>query len=484
MNRGIGATGKGGNGEARSRSSTLRLALVIWISGLPLFVLVLGVLSLPAGRSPGIGPVVAAAGALLLSLGFSFCAARAYAGRAEGQLAAEIRRGQVERQLRERAEAQTAAAENAERSKDLFLAMVSHELRGPLTAVIGWLEIGRSHADEPATLRRAVDIALRNAWRQARIMDDLLDVSRIVSGRFSLERRPVELSRVVREAAEAVRPAASQRRIELRCQVQEPVFVEGDPGRLLQAIDNLLVNALKFNQPGGWVSVVLERSAEQARLSVADNGAGIDPAALPHVFERFWQGDAVTMLLGRGLGLGLPLVRHIVELHGGRVAAESGGRGKGACFTVYLPMIASAGSSIALGDRPGAPEDAPRLHGLGVVALDRDDDTLEWLQYLLALHGAATWKARSVGEALALVAHRRADVMVSGVAAHDGRDEVVRALRAGASQRRVAAVAFSSRPTEEECRGALAAGYDGFVARPCDPQAMVRAVRLAAQRTA
>jgi signal transduction histidine kinase/CheY-like chemotaxis protein len=406
--------------------------------------------------------------ALVVVVGVSLLAARAAHER------------DAEQKMRERAEAQNAAAESAARGKDFVLAAVSHELRGALTAVIGWLEIGRSHTADRATVGRAIDIALRSARQQARIIDDLVDVSRILAGRFAVERRPVELSRVVREALEAARPAAEEKQVELRLRLQEPLYVEGDRGRLLQAVGNLIGNALKFNFRGGWVEVVLESCGAEARLTVADNGPGIDGDSLAHLFERFWQQEAAAGERSRGLGLGLTLVRHIVELHGGRVSAQSAGSGQGARFTVEVPALADAGSSIAVEGR--AREDGePGLNGLGVVALDRNDDTLGWLQHLLAMNGAMTWKARTVEEALALADREGADVMISDVTALDERYELIKALRAASPERRVAALAFSSRPTEEDCQRALAAGYDGFVAKPCDAQVLLRAVRVAAQ---
>jgi signal transduction histidine kinase len=368
-----------------------------------------------------------------------------------------------------------------EATRELFIAVLSHELRSSLTAMVGWLEIGRSRIDDLATVRRAFDVALRNARQQSRMMDDLLDVSRMMTGRFALERRPVDLSRVAREALEGERPAAEQLRIELRARIQEPVFVEGDRGRLAQVVGNLLDNALKFNHAAGWVELVLERSARSVRLAVLDGGAGIDADALPHVFEPFWQGRSAGPLRRRGLGLGLALVRHIVELHGGRIEAQSDGTGRGCRVTIELPAIADAAAALAAEARGGA-EDTESLNGLGVVAVDENDDTLGWLQYLFAMHGAMTWKARSVEEAVSLAEREHADVMISDVAVVDERFELVRRLRLRQPARAVAAVAFSSRPTEEACRRALSAGYDSFIAKPCDPGVLLRAVKAAAQR--
>jgi signal transduction histidine kinase len=440
-------------------------------------------------RGAWLGWLVAGMAAVLGVAGLSLWGAAACAGRLGRQIAQtllgaqeSIRQRRIEQSMRLQAEAEKAAAERADRSKDAFLATLSHELRGALTAVIGWLEIGRSHLGDETTLRKALDVALRNARTQARIMDDLLDVSRILAGKFSIERRPVELSRLAREALDAVRPAAEERRVELRARVHQPVFIEGDRDRMLQVVSNLLGNAIKFNRPGGWVELALECSGRQARLIVADNGAGIEAAALPHIFERSWQDEA--RVRRGGLGLGLALVHHIVELHRGCVYAESDGCGKGARFTLELPALAGLAAVLP----PEAPHaDEPihaGLNGLGVVAVDRNGDTLGWLQHLLASHGAMTWQAQSVEQALALVEREHADVMISDFSVAGERHDLVKALQARRFGRRVAAVAFSSQPTDEECRRALAAGYDSFVAKPCDPAVLLRAVKAAVERRA
>ncbi|HUG79448.1 MAG TPA: HAMP domain-containing sensor histidine kinase, partial [Burkholderiales bacterium] len=254
----------------------------------------------------------------------------------------DIRQRRVEHEAHMASEALRAAAESASRSKDLFLATLSHELRGPLTAVIGWLDVGRFSLGDAGMLRQCLDIAMRNAKQQARIIDDLLDVSRIVSGKFSVERRPLELSRLAEEVVEACRPAAAEKPVELRCRVTQPAFIEGDRERMFQVLSNLIGNAIKFSRPGGWVEVALDCAGVQVRLEVSDNGEGIAADALPHVFERFWQGNASGARKHAGLGLGLSLVRYIVELHAGRIEAESAGPGQGSRFTVTLPRLAVA----------------------------------------------------------------------------------------------------------------------------------------------
>jgi CheY-like chemotaxis protein len=262
--------------------------------------------------------------------------------------------------------------------------------------------------------------------------------------------------------------------------VHEPIFVEGDRERLLQVMSNLIGNAIKFNRPGGWVELSLSQAGRDVRLEVSDNGSGIAREAMPHIFERFWQ--APSRARRAGLGLGLPLVHHIVELHEGRVAAESRGPGQGARFSVLLPGLTEREQALAAGAHE--PEEArPSLHGLGVVAVDEDEDTLGWLQHLFARHGAMTWTAHSAAEAIDQLSRVHPDVVVSGMAI-TGQEArwLIRALHAPQAAKPVAALAFSREPTDEERDGALAAGYDGFVAKPCDPGVLVRAVRAVVER--
>ena len=385
-------------------------------------------------------------------------------GRALADADEAVRQRRAEHELHMAAEARRAAAESADRSKDLFLATLSHELRGSLTAVIGWLDIARSSVDR-TMLSRALEIAMRNARQQARMIDDLLDVSRIVSGKFTVERHPVELCRLAREALDSARPAAEEARIELRARLHEPVFVEGDRARLLQVLGNLLGNAIKFNRAGGWVELALEQREGEARVVVTDNGQGINEAELPRVFERFWQAEPAGRGRSPGLGLGLQLVHYIVEKHGGYIAVESAGPGRGARFTVRLPGL--------IGGSEG-------LHGIGVLALDDDRDTLDWLQHFFAAHGATTWVAHTAEEAMRLAVRVEPDVLISNlrIGVPSGQD-LIQGLRAQHLHKRVATLAFSAQPTGEERMRALAAGYDAFIECTSQPDPLLRAVRAA-----
>jgi signal transduction histidine kinase/CheY-like chemotaxis protein len=367
------------------------------------------------------------------------------------------------------------------RGKDVFLATLSHELRGPLTAVIGWLDIARGSLEDRNTLRRALGTASRNARQQARIIDDLLDMSRILSGKFPVDRRPMDLGRLVREALEAARLDAAEKALELRCSVLTPALVLGDRQRLHQALGNLIGNAIKFSRVGGWVEVAVERGGDNLRLIVADNGSGISRDALPHIFERFWQAPGARRGHG-GLGLGLPLVRHIVEAHEGHVLAESAGAGRGARFIVELPALAPSQTAAVPAEQARSTEAGDsRLEGLAVLAVD-DDDMLGWLQMALARHGAATWCARSAEEGLRLFRRVRPDLLISELRLPD-RDgyALIRGVRERAGTG-IGALAHSGEATQEARERALAEGYDAFLAKPCDTETLIATLAGLAQK--
>ncbi|HEX5760798.1 MAG TPA: HAMP domain-containing sensor histidine kinase, partial [Thermoanaerobaculia bacterium] len=253
-----------------------------------------------------------------------------------------------------------AAAETASLTKDHFLATLSHELRTPLNAIVGWARLLRAGALQGQKVERALESIERNAHAQARLIDDLLDVSAIISGKMSLELRPVELGPFLDAALDAVRPAAEARSLRLERQVEPGVGpVLGDPDRLQQVIGNLLSNGVKFTPPGGRVRACLERRGERAAIVVSDTGPGIDPAFLPHLFEPFRQGNRAERSQ-KGQGLGLAIVRRLVELHGGTVHAESRGLGQGASFVVELPLADSAAAPAAGPREAPAREGAPR----------------------------------------------------------------------------------------------------------------------------
>ncbi|HYE13406.1 MAG TPA: ATP-binding protein, partial [Pyrinomonadaceae bacterium] len=408
-----------------------------------------------------------------------------------GRLRAEAERARLlgqERRLR-------AEAEEASRLKDEFLATVSHELRTPLTAIQGWALLLNSGQLDDAAARRAAAVIERNARAQKQIINDLLDVSRFISGKMRLEVERVALGRVVAEAVEAVRLAAQAKGIEIEGPGadQPDVHVSGDPDRLQQIVWNLLTNAVKFTPQGGRVAVALTERDGHAEISVSDTGCGIAPDFLPYVFDRFRQADGSTTREHGGLGLGLAIVRHLVELHGGTVRAESEGSGSGCVFTVRLPLLRDAerGLRIDEGKDGGRIDEGYEirnpspafLSGLRVLVVDDDAETLALLRTMLAGRGAEVSAASSAGEALAALERDGADVLVSdiGMPGGDGY-ELIRRVRAGEAAaglpaaRRVPALALTAYARAEDSVRALAEGFQAHLAKPVEPAELWRAV--------
>jgi PAS domain S-box-containing protein len=401
------------------------------------------------------------------------------------------KRAEEERQrLLESERAAREEAEEASRLKDEFLATVSHELRTPLTAIHGWSLLLSSGQLDAAGAARAVEIIERNARAQQQIINDLLDVSRIISGKMRLDVRRVGLGGVLSAAVESVRPAAQAKGIELQTRLEAPAAeVPGDPERLQQVFWNLLSNAVKFTPAGGRVEVSLARANGHAEVTVSDTGQGISPDLRPYVFDRFRQGDASTTRRHAGLGLGLSIVRHLVELHGGTVRAESDGEGLGSTFTVELPLLRNAecGFRIAeqvsgLGDESALPQvpHSATLEGVRVLVVDDDEDTLQLVAALLGQHGALVSTADSTAAALALLEHETADVIVSDIAMpeRDGYD-LVRELRAREAARgaaRTPAIALTAYARAEDRARSLAEGFQAHVAKPAEPADLLTVV--------
>jgi len=377
-----------------------------------------------------------------------------------------------------------AEAREANRLKDEFLATLSHELRTPLTAILGWAHMLREGQVEGAAAARAFETIERNARAQARLVDDLLDVSRIVTGKLRLDLVPVSPHSFVDPAAEAVRPAAEAKGVRLEKVIDAGAgYLLGDPARLQQVVWNLLSNAVKFTPEGGLVQVRLERAGSQVEIAVSDTGAGIDPAFLPHVFERFRQADQRTSRQYGGLGLGLSIVRHLVELHGGSVRADSPGEGAGSTFTVTLPVApllreedAGEGAREAAGDTLHAVECPERLDGLRVLVVDDEPDARGLLEMMLGRCGAVVVAAASAGEALEALARSKFDIIVSdiGMPGEDGYGLIrrVRALapEAGGATPAVALTAYAR--TEDRLR-AMRAGFDMHVSKPVEQAELV-----------
>jgi PAS domain S-box-containing protein len=367
-------------------------------------------------------------------------------------------------------------AQEANRLKEDFLATLSHELRTPLNALLGWTQMLKSPALDEATRRRALESVERNAQAQAVLINDLLDVSRVMSGKLRLEERRVDLQAVVLAAADAVRPAVRAREIDLAVSLT-PLDgdVIGDPDRLQQVIWNLLANAVKFTPSHGRVEVSVEATGGAVQIVVTDTGAGIDPAFLPHVFERFRQGDSSTTRLHGGLGLGLAIVRHLVDLHGGTVTAESEGLGHGSRFVVTLPVrlqTSAEGVQRALDQEATA-----TLRGVRVLAVDDDQDSRELVLLILRSAGAEVMVVSSAVTALDVVDSFNPHVLVSDIAM-PGMDgyTFVRELAARDSAPRPLAIALTACAAPEDVRRATEAGFAMHLSKPADYERLVRVI--------
>jgi signal transduction histidine kinase len=395
-----------------------------------------------------------------------------------------LRAREAERQLRE-----------ANRLKDDFLATLSHELRTPLNAIVGWAHVLRTPNLDPAVTARAVESIQRNAEAQTRLIADILDVSRIVTGKLRIESRRVELARVVEAAVETVRPSAAARQVTLEVVTDADAIVQGDPSRLQQISWNLLTNAVKFTLPGGTVRVTVRRQPPAVQLIVEDTGIGIDPAFIPFVFDRFRQADASMTRTVSGLGLGLALVNDLVQMHGGTVRAESEGVGHGARFTVSLPepLAVVADPATAPAAAP-ASEPPPRpalpagriLEGIQVLLVDDDTDFLESLDVALRSRGARVRSAASAAAALAAIDASLPDVVVSdlGMPEADGFGLIheLRARPAGHGGD-LPAIALTAYVADHDRDRSLAAGFQLHLGKPMDPGLLVQAIAdVVAQR--
>ncbi|MFO0874926.1 MAG: CHASE3 domain-containing protein [Phycisphaerales bacterium] len=373
-------------------------------------------------------------------------------------------------------------AERASRLKDEFVATVSHELRTPLNAVLGWTRILQGSHDA-ATLHQGLDVIERNARTQARLVEDLLDMSRAMEGKLRLELQDVDLAAIVAAALETIRPAANAKGVTLEASLPpDAPPIAADPNRIQQIAWNLVSNAIKFTPRGGHVDVSLERCGSSFRLVVADTGQGIAPEFLPLVFDRFRQADGSTTRRHGGLGLGLAIVRHLVELHGGGVEVRSPGVGRGATFIVVLPIavLVPRSANGASSSHEGA---MPRLDGLRVLVVDDNRDARELVSRLLADRGAHPIAAGSASEALRAVGTAAPDMIVSdiGMPDCDGVDLIreVREIEL-ATGRTMPAIALSALARPEDRHRAIAAGYDLHLAKPVEPADLVAAVaRLA-----
>jgi PAS domain S-box-containing protein len=434
-------------------------------------------------------PVVSRSGEVLGGLFFGAPAASAFTERhariVEG-LAAQAAVAMDNARLYESAQRARAEAERlyreaqeSSRLKDEFLATVSHELRTPLTAILGWAHMLRTGRIDGDSARQAFETVERNARAQAQLIDDLLDVSRIITGKLRIDVRPVDPNSFIEAAVEAVRPAAEAKGVRLQKVLDTgSVTVSGDPVRLQQVIWNLLSNAIKFTPRGGRVQVRLERVHSHVEVAVSDDGQGIPPEFLPHVFDRFRQADQRTTRQHGGMGLGLSIVRHLVELHGGTVKAESGGEGLGAAFTVRLPVAAvyhAEGEVVrahpAAGGALPAFESFDRLDGLRVLVVDDEPDTREMLKAGLGRCGAEVVAAASAAEAMEAIEKSAPDLLISdiGMPGEDGYELMRRVRRLPpASGGRVPAIALTAYARAEDRMQSLRAGYQMHVPKPVE----------------
>ncbi len=397
----------------------------------------------------------------------------------------ERKRVEEEREkLLEREHEARMMAETANHLKDDFLAMISHELRAPLTAILGWAQMLRSGTLDRASAERALTTIERNAKSQAHLVGDLLDASRIATGKLSLESKPVELMSVVDAAVDAVRPSVEAKSLRMQI-VLEPWVgpFRGDPERLKQIVWNLLSNAIKFTPAGGLIEVRLERLEQKALLIVSDTGQGIDPEFLPHIFDRFRQADSSTKRQQGGLGLGLAIVKHLVELHNGAIYAYSRGEGQGSDFMITLPLATpeteSKGSELWPETLPESQTKSGSLRGVKVLVVDDEHDTREILSVMLARYGTEVRAAGSVAEALEILTTWQPDMLVSdiGMPGEDGY-VMIQKLRAlppdeGGEIPAIALTAFAS-PIDRE--KALAAGFQRHLSKPVEPVELAKIV--------
>jgi signal transduction histidine kinase/CheY-like chemotaxis protein len=400
---------------------------------------------------------------------------------------AELTRLEVtRRELLERERAARASAEEGNRLKDQFLATVSHELRTPLNAILGWADMLRTQKIDELMRDRACRSIYENARQQARMIDELLDVARIVSGKLRLERTAVDLDQVVHAALDVVQAAAEAKQVSIVVESDPSVgAVYGDGARLQQIVWNLLSNAVKFTSDGGRVVVRLQRTHGAAEITVSDDGIGIPAEFLPWVFEPFRQADASSTRLHGGLGLGLSIVRHLVEAHGGTISAFSGGEGQGSTFTVRLPIRAVAADFAERGARHRAPGDASAsLDDVRVLVVDDDRESREVAAAHLMSRRALVWTADSSAQALQILQHESIDVLLADIAmpGEDGYTLIrkVRGLNEqGAS---LPAAALTALAREEDRRRALNAGFQLHLAKPIEGEALIAAVAMLGKR--
>jgi PAS domain S-box-containing protein len=382
-------------------------------------------------------------------------------------------------------------AEAANRAKDEFLAMLSHELRTPLTPMVGWIRMLQDGALDSRQASNALASIDRNSKLLMQLIDNLLDVSRIVAGTVVLDKRAVNLVAAVEGAVDTMRASAETKGLTLTVALDPSAgTIVADRLRLQQIVANLVSNAIKFTSRGGRIEVRLERGPSNARIVIQDTGPGIDPELLPHIFDRFRQADSTPTRRHGGLGLGLAIVRHLVDLHGGAVHAESAGPDRGSTFIVDLPIAVARPDedSRSAGGRVVPATDRARLHGVRVLVVDDHEDSRQLIRIILEHHGAEVWEAGTVDEALAVLKQSTVDLLVSdiGLPGADGLD-LIRELRAQELEHRgppLPAIALTAYTSSEDRARILRGGFDAHAAKPVDPVEFLDVVARMARPTA
>jgi PAS domain S-box-containing protein len=377
-------------------------------------------------------------------------------------------------------------AESASRLKDEFLATVSHELRTPITPILGWTQLLRTKLSDAPALTRGLDVIERSARTQANLIDDLLDVSRIVAGKMQIRIQPTEIQTIIQAAIDSVQPGADSKGVRIETDVSRSrIEVAADPDRLQQVIWNLLSNAIKFTPQGGTIRVSSKISGNELRLVVCDNGEGIDPEFLPHVFETFSQAESSNVRTHGGLGVGLAIVRHIVELHGGNVRVDSPGKGQGTVFTVTLPIKTSETAARPKKSKRLA-KAALSLKGLRLLIVDDETDTRELLALVLRNEGAIVTTAASAAEALALLETNSPDILICDIAMPGENGylllEKFRAIEQSSGRPSVPAVALTAYAREEDRDAAFEGGFDMHLAKPIDSEKLISALLTVASK--
>jgi signal transduction histidine kinase/ActR/RegA family two-component response regulator len=388
----------------------------------------------------------------------------------------------TERKRAAEAESQARrAAEEANRTKDEFLAVLSHELRNPLSSIIGWAAILRKGQMPLERMSHAIEVIERNAQTEAQLVESLLDLSRIAAGKMKLDQERIDMSAVMQTVVDSMQPAANAKALTLEAVAEPgPLIVIGDSGRLQQILSNLLTNAVKFTSSGGHVQVRLARIGSKAQIQVTDDGEGINSDFLPYIFDRFRQADGAKGRAHGGLGLGLAIVRELVHAHGGTITAESEGKGHGSRFTVTLPVPAVIPAHIEAATLPARHAEAPSISGLRVLVVDDDADARELLGLALDSRGAVVRAASSAAEALECVQREKPEILIADIGMPDEDGYLLirklRTLEQQHSDRRLPAIALTAYASAADRTQALSAGYDLHLPKPVGATDLAHAV--------